>query len=134
LFFSEGEARRSLRSELNTLRQHHAHTVSTTSTCSHDVWNIDMELVRTRFHGSMIFHIIRLHKPTVALIGVVATLPCELRYDAGSIRSVSTVHIQIQWPEMERSINLQYEEGTLIILRNEECGGLGDLCGRSGAV
>jgi hypothetical protein len=32
------------------------HTVSATSTCSHNVWNIDMVLVRTRFHGSTIFH------------------------------------------------------------------------------
>jgi hypothetical protein len=28
---------------------------SATSTCLHDVWNIDMELARTRFHGSTIF-------------------------------------------------------------------------------
>jgi hypothetical protein len=40
-----------------TTTARHAHTVSTTSTCSHDVWNIDMELVRTRFRGSIIFHI-----------------------------------------------------------------------------
>jgi hypothetical protein len=36
-------------------RARHVHTVSAPSTCSHDVWNTDMELVRTRFHGSMIF-------------------------------------------------------------------------------
>jgi hypothetical protein len=34
----------------------HARTLSATSTCSHNFWNIDMELVRTRFHCSMIFH------------------------------------------------------------------------------
>jgi hypothetical protein len=31
-------------------------TVSSTRTCSGDVWNTAMELVRTRFHGSIIFH------------------------------------------------------------------------------
>jgi hypothetical protein len=34
-------------------------TVSATSTCSHDVWNIGMELVRARFHGGTIFHKVR---------------------------------------------------------------------------
>jgi hypothetical protein len=33
-----------------------AQTVNATSTGSHDVWNIDVELVRTRFHGSVICH------------------------------------------------------------------------------
>jgi hypothetical protein len=31
-------------------------TVSATSRCSQDVWNIDLELVGTPFHGSTIFH------------------------------------------------------------------------------
>jgi hypothetical protein len=31
-------------------------TVSATSTCSRDIWYIDLELVGTRFHGSTIFH------------------------------------------------------------------------------
>jgi hypothetical protein len=32
-------------------------TVNATSTCSNDVWNVDLEFVRTQFHGSMILHI-----------------------------------------------------------------------------
>jgi hypothetical protein len=32
------------------------HTVCASSTCYYDVWNIDLERVRTRFHGSTIFH------------------------------------------------------------------------------
>jgi hypothetical protein len=31
-------------------------TVGATRTCSHDVWNIDMEHVRTRFLGGLKFH------------------------------------------------------------------------------
>jgi hypothetical protein len=48
--------RTSLRSELSTVDSAPCAHGKQTSTCSHDVWNIDMELVRTRFHGSMIFH------------------------------------------------------------------------------
>jgi hypothetical protein len=36
-------------------RARHERMVSATNTCSHDVWNIFMELIRTRFQGSMIF-------------------------------------------------------------------------------
>jgi hypothetical protein len=39
-------------------RARHVHTVSATSMCSYDVWNIGMEHVRTRFHGGAIFHIL----------------------------------------------------------------------------
>jgi hypothetical protein len=54
--FSEEEPRRSLRSELSTVDSAPRAHGKQTSTCSHDVWNIDMELGRTRFHCSMIFH------------------------------------------------------------------------------
>jgi hypothetical protein len=49
-FFSEGEARRSLRSELEVSvgEAHFLITASVSSTRSHDVWNIDLE---KRFHG-----------------------------------------------------------------------------------
>jgi hypothetical protein len=52
-------------------------TVSPTRTCSHDVWNIDLELVRTRFHGSMIFHSI-----------AVRTVPCRRKMVEANIRQV----------------------------------------------
>jgi hypothetical protein len=45
LLFSEGEARRSSRSEINTEKARDVIKVSTTSTCSCDVWNIDLEIV-----------------------------------------------------------------------------------------
>jgi hypothetical protein len=32
------------------------HTVSATSTCSHDVWSIDQDLVGSRFPGSPMSH------------------------------------------------------------------------------
>jgi hypothetical protein len=37
-------------------RARHVHTVSATSTCQREVWKIDVEPFRTRFHCSMIFH------------------------------------------------------------------------------
>jgi hypothetical protein len=55
-FFSEGEATIATIRGKYDRRARHVHTLSATNTCSHDVWNIDMEPVRTRFHGSMIFH------------------------------------------------------------------------------
>jgi hypothetical protein len=42
-------------SVIRSERAHHVHAVSATSTCSHDVWNIDPKHVGTRFHGSTIF-------------------------------------------------------------------------------
>jgi hypothetical protein len=41
--------------------------IRATSTCSRNVWNIDMELVRARFQGSTIFHT-HDHKPALCSI------------------------------------------------------------------
>jgi hypothetical protein len=49
-------------------------TVSATRTCSRDVWNIDVELVRTQFHTSLIFHTAKFYSGTAAILELIITI------------------------------------------------------------
>jgi hypothetical protein len=50
------------------MRAQNVLTVSATRTCSSDVWNIDVELVRTRFHSSLVFHTAKFSSGTAAIL------------------------------------------------------------------
>jgi hypothetical protein len=79
-FFSKGEEGRSLRSKLRTEQSHNVLTVTMSS---RDVWNIELELVRTRFRGSTKFHDQDLKSCTKHQKTMWARFEVDFRFDVG---------------------------------------------------